>query len=66
METYKVRDVRPIIIRTRATKEEICKTCAINLAKDIVEKFEEQDKAEGVYEENFYEIFNERTGEIIK
>ena len=61
----KVKDVRPIVIRSRKTKEEITRSRAINLAKEMVEKFEQQDKDEGIYTPNFYEIYNEKTKEVI-
>lgn len=61
----KVKDNRPIIIRDANTKEEICRSSAINLAQHIIEKFEHEDKMNKCFKENSYEIFNARTNEII-
>lgn len=61
----KVKDVRPIIIRDTKTKEEICRSCAINLAQEIVKHFEQEDMMNRCYVENSYEIYNTRTNEII-
>lgn len=63
---FKVKDVRPIVIRSKETKTEITRSKAINLAKDMVEKFEQQDKDEGLYTPNFYEIYNEKTKKVIE
>ena len=65
MKSYSVKDVRPIIIRDRETKIEIVRSRAVNLAKEIIEELEKQDKIDGIYVENLYEIYNERTGEVI-
>lgn len=62
---FKVKDVRPIVIRVRKTKTELTRSRAINLAKEMVEKFEQQDKDEGLYSPNYYEIYNENTKEVI-
>ena len=62
---FEVKDVRPIVIRVRKTKTELTRSRAINLAKEMVEKFEEQDKYEGLYTPNYYEIYNENTKEVI-
>ena len=61
----KVKDTRPIIIRDAKTKEEICRSCAINLAQEIVKDFEQEDMMNGCYVKNSYEIYNTRTNEII-
>lgn len=62
---FEVKDVRPIVIRSKETKTEITRSRAINLAKEMVEQFERQDKDEGIYKPNYYEIYNEKTKEVI-
>lgn len=61
----KVRDVRRFIIRDRETGTEITRNHTIQGAKEIIEDFEMQDKLEGVFEENFYEIYDSVKEEIV-
>lgn len=54
------------IIRDRETgRGEIEAFATIEEAKKKIEEYEEQDKADGIYEENFYEIYDTETEEII-
>lgn len=61
-----VKDNRPIVIRDREAGNEITRCWGINQAREIIEEFEEADKKEGIYEENFYEIYNDRTKQIVE
>ena len=62
----KVKDNRPIVIRDREAGNEITRCWGINQAREIIEEFEKQDKLEGIYTPNFYEIFNDRTKQIVE
>lgn len=54
------------IIRDRETgRGEIEAFATIEEAKKKIEEYEEQDKADGTYEENFYEIYDTEKEEII-
>lgn len=64
-EWKKVKDNRPIVIRARESGDEITRCWGINTAKEIIEEFENEDKKDGIYEENFYEIYNDRTKEVV-
>lgn len=62
----KVRDVRPIIIREKETKEEITRTWSAQQAKDIIKEFEKEDKKDGTYVKDSYEVYNTRTDKIVE
>lgn len=61
----KVKDSRPIVIRYRDNHEEITRTWGVNVAYGIVNQFEEEDKKDGTYTKDCYEIYNVRTESII-
>lgn len=65
-EWIKVRDGRPIKIRSTDDHTEIAGCWSINIAKDIIKDFEKEDREKGWYTPNFYEIYNERTKEVIE
>ena len=47
------------IIRDREAGNFICAYSTMEKAIEAVDSFEEEDKADGIYEENFYEIVEE-------
>lgn len=54
------------VIRDRETgANEMEAFATIEEAKAKIEEYEEQDKADGIYEENFYEIYDTETEKII-
>lgn len=53
------------IIRDREAGNIIETTNDISEAKNILKKFESEDKAEDIYEENFYEIYDTEKEERI-
>jgi hypothetical protein len=65
-EWIKVKDNRPIVIRSTDDHTEITRCWGVNIAKDLIESFEKEDKEKGWYTPNFYEIFNDRTKQIVE
>lgn len=54
------------VIRDRETgANEMEAFATIEEAKKKIEEYEEQDKADGIYEENFYEIYDSEKEEIV-
>ena len=53
------------ITRDRETGTIIDEFMTLEEAEDAIRKYEATDEKEGTYSENFYEIYNEETAEII-
>ena len=54
------------VIRDRETGSgEMEAFATIEEAKAKIEEYEEQDKADGIYEESFYEIYDSEKEEIV-
>lgn len=51
-------------IRDRETGTEIEDAATLEEAEKIIEKYETEDKNDGTYTPNFYEIYNNETDEI--
>ena len=61
----KVKDGRRFIIRDRETGTEITRARSIGDAQEIIDKFEEEDTRDGIYEDNFYEIYDDLNKEVV-
>lgn len=53
------------IVRDRETGTVIETSASLSGAIDLLNSFEEQDKNDGIYEENFYEIYDTLEERII-
>ena len=53
------------VIRDREAGNEIVRSNTLKQAQMILKKFETEDKKDGIYEENFYEIYDLEKEEII-
>lgn len=57
--------MKKFIIRDRETGTCIEEVETLDDAKKLLKKYEEEDKQDGIYEENFYEIYDAELEEII-
>ena len=54
-----------IVIRARDTGDKIESFNTLDEAKETLARYQEQDKTDGLYEEDFYEIYDGEKEEIV-
>lgn len=52
-------------VRAREAGDEIEVADTLLAAKEIIDRFENDDKAYGIYEENFYEVYDRVTESVV-
>lgn len=58
-------ELKPFVTRDREAGNVIDEFADLDDAKDAVESYEDEDRKNGDYTENFYEVYNQLTNEII-
>ena len=61
----KEADIKPFVTRDREAGNVIDEFADLDDAKAAVESYEDEDRKNGDYTENFYEIYNQYTNKIV-